>query len=96
MKKIIWTLNAKNSYKNNVNYLKLNWTQTEINRFNNTVFKKLELLRLNPFLGTFDSILECNKLLILTQISLLYRIENEIIYLLYFWDNRQKPMDKLL
>lgn len=96
MKKIIWTLNAKNSYKSNVNYLKENWSQTEIQRFNNKVFKKIDLLIPNPFLGEFDISLDCHKLLIVSQISLLYRIEKETIYLLYFWDNRRKPLDKLL
>ena len=93
---IIWSLTAKTSFKSNVKYLKEEWSAKEIVKFTEEVYKKLELLAVNPNMGRYDEELRCKKFVLTKQITLLYLIEDDIIYLLRFWNNYQKPLKRLL
>lgn len=93
---IIWTLTAKSTFKNNIKYLLEDWTHKEVVSFTNEVYKKLDLLAIHPNLGRFDDDLKCNKYVIVKQITLLYLIEGDKIYLLNFWNNYKKLLKKLL
>ena len=93
---IIWTLTAKNSFKSNIKYLLEDWTYREVVNFTNEVYKKLDLIALHPNMGLFDGELKCNKYVILKQITLLYSIDGNTIYLLNFWNNYRKPLKKML
>ena len=93
---IIWTLTAKNTFKSNIKYLQDEWTEQEVSNFTFEVYRKLELLALNPNMGRYDEELKCRKLVLIKQITLLYIIENNTIFLLSFWNNYKKPLKKLL
>ncbi len=93
---IIWTLTAKNTFKNNIKYLLKEWSKKEVDNFINEVYKELETLSEYPLIGTLDEDLKCRKFVIVKQITLLYNFEGNNLYLLNFWNNYQKPLKKLL
>lgn len=93
---IKWTKTAYDSLNNNLNYLNENWTYKEYNYFLDEVDRYIEIIRVNPYLGTPYDIYR--KLQIVKQITLYYKISNHIIYLMVFWNNYKDPneLNKLL
>lgn len=89
---IVWTDEAKKTFKNNINYLKDNWSQKEVDTFISEALKVIERIKRMPNLGRYDNDYKCNILTIVEQISLFYDIDCDKIILLTFWDNRQKPI----
>jgi plasmid stabilization system protein ParE len=89
---IIWTDEAKKTFKNNINYLKENWSKNEVQNFVLEAFNSIETIKKMPHIGKYDAFFECNILLVVKQISLFYDVKEEKIILLTFWDNRQKPI----
>lgn len=93
---IIWTQTAKSTFKSNIKYLLEDWTHKEVVNFTNEVYRKLDLLTIEPNLGRFDEDLKCNRYIIVKQITLLYTVDENKIFLLNFWNNYKKPIKKLL
>ena len=93
--KIIWTTEAKETYKSNIRYLKKKWTFREIEKFTNEVNDTLTKLRKLPELGKYDSIWECRKFVIVKQITLFYDIvdNGDALVLYSFWNNYKKPLE---
>lgn len=60
---IKWTDEAKKTFKSNIKYLLEEWTQKEVVKFTNEVYKKLEHLAKYPDLGSYVDELQCNRLL---------------------------------
>ena len=92
---IIWSDEAKKTFKNNVKYLKKYWSQKEVDSFVFEAFRTLEIIKKMPHIGRYDNYFQCNILVIVEQISLFYDIKDNKIILLTFWDNRQKPIQLL-
>lgn len=90
--KIVWSKNAKYTFYNIRNYL-IHYRNTEIvEKFGNETVHLLQLLSQNPHLGKFRKDLECNEILVWKSTSLYYVIKEDIIHLIRFYDNRQKPL----
>ncbi len=92
---IVWTYKAHNTYWNNIDYLIRFWNEAVIENFENETLRVLDIIQKKPHIGHYDEDLDCNIILIVKQISLLYEIDNDKIVLLTFWDNRQKPIKRL-
>jgi len=90
--KEIWTAEAKNTFKNNIEYLKNKWTSKEIDVFVLKSFEIIDLLKKHPKMGVWDTNHQAFKFLILSQIYLFYIIDNDKFVLLSFWNNYQKPL----
>lgn len=92
MRRIIWSPKALQDYANIVDYLQIEWTPKEIQRFVDRVEKALTILSL----GKVDFKKVKNKpfrvIVIKKQISIFYRNQEEnIVEIIRFWDNRQNP-----
>lgn len=95
---IIWTKlaivqrNKVFEYWNNRNKNKV-YSQ----KLNNTIYKKIDLLKSNPLAGNFGD-LKPYRVLHLGNYSLVYRYSGSAIYIISFWDSRQNPntLKKLL
>lgn len=91
----IWTLQAHKSYWKNYDYVYGFWGLTVADDFEFQTLRAIAILKNNPQIGIYREDFQCNILLVVKQISLLYEVENNKIILLNFWNNRQKPIEKL-
>jgi hypothetical protein len=88
---IVWTFEAKKTFKKNMIYLKNHWTKKEVDNFALEAFRTIEIVQKNPHIGKYSEDYGCHILVVVKQISLFYEIENNKIILISFWDNRQEP-----
>lgn len=91
---ITWSPAARISYLTILEYVKEEWTYKEVEAFANHTEGVLELIRQNPSLYQYSKKSDTHRCVLTKQVSLFYRIRNQEIELLVFWDNRQDP-DKL-
>lgn len=92
---IIWTLQAQDSFFKNYEFVQNYWGLNVASDFEFQTLRSIEIIKKNPQIGVYSEDFRCNVLVIVKQISLLYEIENNKIILLNFWDNRQKPIERL-
>lgn len=92
---IVWTFQAHNSYWDNIDYLVRYWNNVVADNFEDETLRVFEIIQKNPNIGQYDEAFDCDKLLIVKQIYLLYEIKDNKLILLNFWDNRQKPIKRL-
>jgi hypothetical protein len=92
--KILWTKEAISGYNKVIDYLDENWTEKEIESFSYSVSEKLKLLsqgnvkfRKSVKHNYFETLVTKHNLLI-------YRVTNDSIELITFWDTRQDPKKK--
>ncbi len=90
--KEIWTTEAKNTFAENIKYLKKRWTINEVNGFVEKSFEVIDLILKTPEIGRFDEQWNAHKFLIVPQIYLFFDIKDDAIILLSFWNNFQKPL----
>jgi len=86
---IIWSPQAKVDYWKNIEYLESEWSEKEVFSFIDNVDYHLNLLQAGNvyFLSTYYK--DVYKVVVVKQISLFYRIQNNKIELLRFWNNYQ-------
>lgn len=68
-----------------------NWTEREVIKFIQRTDTLIKTIAENPLSFQSSSKKSIRKAVIGKQNSLFYRIDNDSIYLLTFWDNRQNP-----
>lgn len=91
---IIWTLDGIHSFNKVLEYLELNFTDKEINRFVEKVNYKLMLALSNPNMHRrsrkFNNV---HYKIVLDRVLLVYRVKpiKQTIEILYLWDARQNP-----
>jgi hypothetical protein len=86
---ISWSETAKIDYWNNIEYLEREWTLTEVYNFMDKVDELLDLLTNENLTFKPTDYKNTFQVPIVKQISLYYRIENNTIELLRFWNNYQ-------
>jgi plasmid stabilization system protein ParE len=91
---IIWSKNAQITYNSIINYLEINFGVLNTKKF----IAKTES-RINS-IATFPEIYKAvslkhsvRKAVITKQCSFYYEINKNTIVILYFWDNRQEPIE---
>jgi plasmid stabilization system protein ParE len=93
---IFWSPGAKNDYIIILDYLNTNWGQREALNFITRTESTLQLISANPRLFVSSTKKPgIHRCVLNRQISLFYRINNQNIELLRFWDNRMDP-EKLM
>lgn len=92
MKKVVWSSVAHKSYRDNLLYLKENWSKKEIKRFMDAVDIAVINISANPLIGNpAEENYHYRKYLVVEQIYLYYRITSNVILLASFWNNYQDP-----
>jgi hypothetical protein len=86
---IEWSEPAKIDYWNNIEYLESNWTITEVYNFMDKVDELIILLSNNNLNFKPTAYKNTFQVPVVKQITLYYRIENNKIELLRFWNNYQ-------
>ncbi len=95
--KIIWSKRASLKFDQTITYLIDEWGEKSAKQFIGKVFDFLEILSEFPEIGSVEN-KEKNirGFTIVKQVNLYYRIKNNKIILLIFFDNRQNPQKKKL
>ena len=88
---IIWSPTAKISYYGILEYLDEKWTFREIEAFVNRTEEAIGHICKNPLLYPYSKESDTHKCVLVKQVSLFYRIKEDNIELLVFWDTRQNP-----
>ncbi|RNL51057.1 type II toxin-antitoxin system RelE/ParE family toxin [Pedobacter jejuensis] len=88
---IIWSPIAKTSYIEILKFLEENWTSKEIEYFISRTERLVKLISQNPNLFQYSINSDTFRCLVVPHVSLFYRLKNENIELLVFWDNRKDP-----
>jgi len=86
--KIILTENAEKTYFNIIN----NYSKNKATLFSKNTLSILSLIRENNYIGSRHKKTLYRKFLISNQVYVFYKIEEEIIYIILFWDNKMNPM----
>ena len=95
--KIFWTKRADKNFSQILNYLSEEWGDNVAKAFARKVYDFLEILSEFPEIGTIENKeKEIRGFTILRQVNLFYRITDNKVILLNFFDNRQNPKKKRL
>lgn len=92
MKKIEWTINAKNEFNHTYNFwIEHNKSNLYSEKLLNETLKKVNLIAKNPKIGEENKRNETRRVLVLEIFSVIYKEEKSKIKVLSFFDNRRKP-----
>lgn len=88
---VIITDEAEESLDEIILYLRENWNQKVIDKFLSDI--QLTIQRIQKFPKSFPSsiFVDAQRALVAEQIVMLFKIENNTILILLFWDARQNP-----
>ncbi len=90
--KVLWTYTAIEQLNSNILYLKENWDAKVLDDFLEELDKTVDYISKCLISGMYDESTEFHKYLVVRQIYLFYKIENNILYIEYLWNNYQKPL----
>lgn len=87
--RIDWTTEAERTYDNIVLYLNQQWSEREVRNFVSRVNEVLKLIAENPSLYKKSKQKDIHEAVINKHNTLYYKVKEDSIDLLNFWDNRQ-------
>lgn len=89
-----WTPSAQVSFLDEVDFIYLKWNYKEVLKFQDLVEIETARLAINPEIGKLKSN-GTYSLVLSKQTTLYYRIKpnNNLVELLYFWNNLKNPDD---
>ena len=96
--KIVWTTLARRERDAIFDdWNKKNKSNHYSKKLNLIIYQKIDLLKSNPFIG-IETDFKTYRILHFENYGLVYRSEEELLYIISVWDNRQNPskLKKLL
>jgi plasmid stabilization system protein ParE len=87
----VWSDDALIDYNQNIDYLLKEWSERVALEFVEDVETTIELIKDFPELYPLTEYLGVRKALVRKQITLFYRIKDNEIHLIRFWNNYQDP-----
>ena len=95
--KIVWSKRANLKFDQIISYLLQEWGEKSAKQFIGKVFDFLEILAEFPEIGSIENKAKnIRGFTIIKQVNLFYRVKNDKIILILFFDNRQNPSRKKL
>ena len=91
---IILTPNAKDTLLSIVSFIQLKWGDRSAEKFIEKTYKVLDTISQQPYLFKAYEEKNVRKALITKQTSVVYRVLHDRIEVLFFWDNRQEPINE--
>ena len=93
--RIFWSKQADIRFDSIIAYLESNWGDHTVSLFVKKVYEFLEIISEFPEIGTIEkSDLNIRGFVIVKQITIFYKVRNDKIIILNFYDNRQRPKSK--
>jgi plasmid stabilization system protein ParE len=95
VKTIVWNRRASDNFNSIIKYLQEEWGDNVTRNFVVRTHQIIELLRSTPEMGAIEHFEKQIRGFVITKHNtLFYRIEEEKLILLSFFDNRQHPRKK--
>ena len=91
---VIWSDEAIEDYHQNIDYLLKNWSVKVALEFTEDVEAIIQLIKAHPELYPLSDYTEIRRAVVRRQITLFFKIKNETIDLIRFWNN-YKDIEKL-
>ena len=92
---IRFTPESSITYLSVVTQLQERWGEKFVLRFEAKVKKSIKTISFNPYLyAVADEALQLRRCILHKNCSMLYRIYDEKVVIVVFWDNRQDPLFK--
>ena len=90
---VVFTEKAEYENKKNIDYLYANWNQKVVESYILDLKRFVELVKINPKMGRYESRFGVYRFVVVPQISIFYDIleKEEIILIKSFWNNYQYP-----
>jgi plasmid stabilization system protein ParE len=89
--RVVWTDEALADYYQNIDYLLKEWTNQVALDFIEDVDAAISLIVSRPELFPLTDYREIRKVVVRKQITLFYKISDNSIQLIRFWNNYQDP-----
>jgi hypothetical protein len=90
--KVFWTSEAEATFNQNILYLEYQWTEAVIENFIQKTEEAINTISANPLLYPLVNKKKgIHKCLVVKQVSLYYKVVENRIYLITFWNNFQGP-----
>jgi plasmid stabilization system protein ParE len=90
---IILTPKAKDTLLSIVLFIRVKWGNKSAEKFVEKTYKVLDTIAQQPYLFKAYQEINVRKGLITKHTSVVYRIRDDRIEVLFFWDNRQDPIN---
>ena|ERR1017187_783870 len=95
VKTIVWNRRASNNFNSIIKYLQTEWGDKVTGNFVVRTYQIIDLLAINPEMGSVEHFEKQIRGIVITKHNtLFYRIEEDKLILLSFFDNRQHPQKK--
>ena len=90
--KVNWTSESERTFNQNLEYLSKEWDNTVMNHFLDRVDEVIKKIQINPLLFPLHRVEEqIHKCVIHERIILYYKVTDDRIDLLTFWNTYQNP-----
>jgi hypothetical protein len=90
---IKFTIEAEETYDAVTEQLRQRWGERFVIKFQNKVSKCIDTITITPYLYPIaNENSEIRKCILHENCSMFYRIYDDSIFILWFWDNRQDPL----
>ncbi|HID92003.1 TPA: hypothetical protein EYP45_02700 [Candidatus Peregrinibacteria bacterium] len=90
--KIKFTKQAIIERDQNIQYLLDEWNISVASQFLDEIDERIELLEKGILEGNYDTDLGMYRILIVSQITMHFVVENQTIFITNFWNNYKKPL----
>ncbi len=90
---IIFTAKAKDSLLATILFIQGEWGYKSAEKFTLKVYKTLDTIAQQPLIFKAYQNANVRKGIITKQTSVIYRVLHDKIEVLFFWDNRQEPLN---
>ncbi len=88
---VIWSPQSKESFENNILHLLETWSEQDANDFIDRVEEVLRLISKHPKIFRYLPEQDAYRCVVVKPVSLFYRLRDNQVELLTFWDNRMDP-----
>lgn len=88
---VIWSDDAFEDYLENIRFLIRRWSEQSATNFIDEVDTIVDLLKLNPEAFPLTNYKNIRRAVIRKQITLFYKVEDETIILVRFWNTYKNP-----
>jgi len=90
---IILTPKAKDTFLSIILFIRENWGSSSAEKFVERTYRVLDTIAQQPYIFKAYQEKDVRKGLITKHTSVVYRVVNDRIGVLFFWDNRQEPVN---
>lgn len=91
--RVITTPWAEETYSLLAEQLRQRWGENFVSKFEAKIEKCLKVILMSPYIYPIaEENTELRKCLLHKNCSMLYKVDNDVILIVCFWDNRQDPL----